>query len=181
MEKTYIGVIGSSGDIERSVLDAAETIGRLIAQRDGVLVCGGRGGVMEASSRGAKSAQGLTVGILPGLDREDANAYLDAAIPTGLGSALRNFITVRSCHALIMLHGRIGTLSEVVLAYQHGIPVVALQPTKGWADRLKSALLEDGAYFDDRKQMKIHYAQTPEEAVEMAFDLVGTVPKPEEI
>ena len=181
MNKTYIGVIGSSGDIDRDVLDAADNIGMLIAQRDGILVCGGRGGVMEASSRGAKSEGGQTVGILPGLDREDSNPYLDVAIPTGLGSALRNFITVRSCHALIMLHGRIGTLSEVVIAYQHGIPVVALQPTEGWADRLRTALLDEGAYFDDRRQMEIHYAQTAEEAVNLAFDLVGTVPRPDEI
>jgi uncharacterized protein (TIGR00725 family) len=103
------------------------------------------------------------------------------AIPTGLGYALRNFITVRSSDAIIMLHGEVGTLSEAVLAYQHGKPLVALASTGGWANRLQTAALEDGAYLDERHLMKISYVQTPEEAVKTAFALVGSVSTPSKI
>jgi uncharacterized protein (TIGR00725 family) len=181
MDKSYIGVIGSGDRVTPEVLQAAEEVGELIAKAGGILVCGGRMGVMEAACRGAKRGNGLTVGILPGNTREGSNAYLDVAIPTGLGFALRNFITVRSSDAIIMLHGEVGTLSEAVLAYQHGKPLVALASTGGWANRLQTAALEDGAYLDGRHLMKITYVQTPEEAVEAAFALVGTVSAPSKI
>ena len=181
MNKPYIGVIGSGDKVTREVLQAAETVGELIAKMDGILVCGGRMGVMEAACRGAKRAGGLTVGILPGNTREGRNEYLDVAVPTGLGFALRNFITIRSSDAIIMLHGEVGTLSEAVLAYQHGKPLVALASTGGWAERLQTAGLENGSYLDDRHLMKITYAQTPQEAVKAAFTLIGTVPVPSKI
>ncbi|MEA4907682.1 MAG: TIGR00725 family protein [Chloroflexi bacterium] len=180
-KKVYIGVIGSGENVPPGVLAQAERIGELIAGGGGVLVCGGRGGVMEAACRGAQAAGGMTVGILPGVDREGANAYLDVSIPTGLGFALRNFITVRTCEAIIMLHGEVGTLSEAVLAYQHGRPLVALSSSGGWAERLRQAALEDGAYLDARQLMQIHYAETPEEAVRLAFELVGSVSPPAKI
>jgi uncharacterized protein (TIGR00725 family) len=178
MDKPYIGVIGSGDKVTPEVLHAAEAVGALIGRAGGILVCGGRMGVMEAACRGAKSEGGLTVGILPGHSREGSNAYLDIAIPTGLGFALRNFITVRSSDAIIMLHGEVGTLSEAVLAYQHGKPLVALASSGGWAQRLQAAALDEGAYLDERHLMKITYVKTPEEAVKAAFSLVGTVPSP---
>jgi uncharacterized protein (TIGR00725 family) len=181
MVKSYIGVIGSGDKVTPEILQAAEAVGELIAKQGGILVCGGRMGVMEAACRGAKRENGLTVGILPGNTREDSNAYVDVAIPTGLGYALRNFITVRSSDAIIMLHGEVGTLSEAVLAYQHGKPLVALASTGGWANRLQTAALEDGAYLDERHLMKISYVQTPEEAVKTAFALVGSVSAPSKI
>jgi uncharacterized protein (TIGR00725 family) len=175
MEKRrYIGVIGSGDDVPQDVLDAAEEVGRGVAEAGCVLICGGRGGVMQAACRGAKAAGGLTVGILPGLDREDANPYVDVAIPTGLGFALRNAIIVRSSDALVMLRGEVGTLSEAVLAYQHGKPLVAIEPTGGWAGRLRSAALEDGSYLDGRKLVRLRYAATPAEGVRLAVELIGT-------
>jgi hypothetical protein len=181
MTGPYIGVIGSGDQISKEVAEVAETVGVLIAKRGAILVCGGRGGVMEAACRGAKQAGGLTVGILPGLTREGTNAYVDVAVPTGLGFALRNFITVRCADAIIMLHGEVGTLSEAVLSYQHGKPLVALKPTGGWAERLQTTALNEGAYLDERRLMEIKYAETPEEAVNFAFESIGTVPTPSKI
>lgn len=180
MTKPYIGVIGSGENVTPEVLALAEQVGRLIAENGGILVCGGRGGVMEAACRGAKQAGGMTVGILPGTDREGVNPFVDIAIPTGLGFALRNFITVRTSDSIIMLHGEVGTLSEAVLSYQHGKPLVALASTGGWAERLQETAL-DGIYLDERRLMQISYAQTAEEAVKIAFDRVGSVPKPAKI
>lgn len=174
----YIGVIGSGERVSEQVLQLAEETGEHIARAGAILVCGGRGGVMEAACRGAKRARGITVGILPGFGREDANAYVDIGIPTGLGYSLRNIITVRACDAIIMLHGEIGTLSEAVFAYQHGKPLVALRSSGGWAGRLREAALENGAYLDERHLMEIAYAETPAEAVTLAILRIRTVPPP---
>jgi uncharacterized protein (TIGR00725 family) len=88
-------------------------------------VCGGLGGVMEAACRGASQAGGTTVGLLPGLDRRDANPYVDVAIPTGLGEA-RNALVVRTADALVAVGGGYGTLSEIGLALRTGKHVVGL-------------------------------------------------------
>jgi len=176
----YVGVIGSASNLSKASWQLAYDIGAQIARRRGILVCGGRGGVMEAASRGAKEAGGVTVGILPGMDREDANEFIDISIPTGLGYALRNFITIRSSDVVIMVQGEVGTFSEAVLSYQHGKPLVAVETSGGWASRLRGTMLE-GKYLDDRKLMEFHYAQTAEEAVEIAFGLIGTVPPPSKI
>ena len=181
MAKPYVGVIGSGDNVGPETMAAAEQVGELIASSGGILVCGGRGGVMAGACRGAKRAGGTTLGILPGLTREGANDDVDIAIPTGLGFALRNFITVRTCDAIIMLQGEVGTLSEAILSYQHGKPLVALATTGGWAERLQSAALESGAYLDERKLMQISYAQSPEEAVRLAFERIGSVPPPSKI
>jgi uncharacterized protein (TIGR00725 family) len=181
MGKFYIGVIGSGDHVSAETLAVAEETGHLVAANGGILVCGGRGGVMEAACRGAKAAGGTTVGILPGLAHDDANPYVDISIPTGLGFALRNFITIRCADAIIMIHGEVGTLSEAILSYQHGKPLVALASTGGWSNRLQQTALEDGKYLDERHLMEITYAQTPQEAVSAAIKLIGTVPVPAKI
>ncbi|OGL63804.1 MAG: TIGR00725 family protein, partial [Candidatus Tectomicrobia bacterium RIFCSPLOWO2_12_FULL_69_37] len=109
--KTLIAVIGDSvPSAETAAL--AEEVGRRIAERGAVLVCGGLGGVMEAAARGAKSAGGLTLGILPGYDPASANPYIDLPICTGMGHA-RNVIIAATAGALIALEGAYGTLSEI--------------------------------------------------------------------
>jgi uncharacterized protein (TIGR00725 family) len=100
-------------------------VGQELAARGAVVVCGGLGGVMEAACRGAKEAGGLTVGILPGTDRAAANAFVDVAIPTGLGEA-RNALVVRAADALVAVGGGYGTLSEIALALKAGKRVVGL-------------------------------------------------------
>ena len=121
----YVAVVGP-GDASPAELESAELIGRGIAQGGDVLVCGGLGGVMAAACRGAVSAGGMTVGILPGSDRSAGNEWLTVAIPTGLGE-LRNGLVVRAADAVIAVGGAYGTLSEVALALKTGVPVIGLQ------------------------------------------------------
>jgi uncharacterized protein (TIGR00725 family) len=116
-----VAVIGP-GD-EPTVV-AAE-VGRLLAERGTVLVCGGRGGAMEAACRGAKEAGGLTVGILPGSDRSEANPFVDVVLPTGLGEA-RNALVVGTADVVIAVGGGFGTLSEIALALKAGKRVIGL-------------------------------------------------------
>jgi uncharacterized protein (TIGR00725 family) len=120
-----VAVAGSGGAPPGAELEAAERVGQLLAERGAVVVCGALGGVMEAACRGAKGAGGVTLGILPGLDRGDANAHVDLAVATGLGEA-RNALVVRACDALIAVGGEWGTLSEIALALKAGKPVVGL-------------------------------------------------------
>jgi uncharacterized protein (TIGR00725 family) len=103
----------------------AESVGRELASRGAVLVCGGLGGVMEAACKGAKGGGGTTIGILPGTDRAAGNPFVDFAIPTGLGEA-RNALVVRAADALIAIGGAYGTLSEIAFALKAGKPVVGL-------------------------------------------------------
>jgi uncharacterized protein (TIGR00725 family) len=120
----YIAVVGA-GDATDAEAAAAEEIGRGLASAGAVVVCGGLDGVMAAACRGAKAAGGTTVGILPGADRAAANAWVDVAIPTGLGEA-RNALVVRAADALVAVGGEYGTLSEIALALKAGKPVIGL-------------------------------------------------------
>jgi uncharacterized protein (TIGR00725 family) len=100
-------------------------VGRLVAERGAVVVCGGLGGAMESACRGAKQAGGLTVGLLPGSDRAEANAFVDVALPTGLGEA-RNALVVGAADVVIAVGRGYGTLSEIALALRAGKRVVGL-------------------------------------------------------
>ena len=119
-----IAVIGGDNP-SQDVLPAAEAIGRELAERGHTLICGGRGGVMEAACRGAREAGGHTIGVLPGPDSSDANEYVEFALVTNLGAA-RNAVIVLSADALIAVDGSYGTLSEIALAFVHGKAVVGL-------------------------------------------------------
>ncbi|MEK7274292.1 MAG: TIGR00725 family protein [Candidatus Desantisbacteria bacterium] len=119
-----IGIIGdSSPSIDGRRL--AFEVGEKIAEAGCIMVCGGLGGVMEEACRGAKSAGGITVGILPGVDRGYANPYVDIVIATGLGEA-RNVLVVKSCLSVIAIEGGYGTLSEIAFALRAGVRVVGL-------------------------------------------------------
>jgi uncharacterized protein (TIGR00725 family) len=147
-----IGVIGGA-QVDNEILALAEAVGRKIAKIGAILICGGKGGVMEAACKGAKAESGVTIGVLPGEDRQEANPYVDIPIVTGMGPA-RNIIIVRSSQAIIAIDGSFGTLSEISYALQLGVPVVGL---KTWE-------VSD----------EIHQADSAEQAVEMAFELMGT-------
>lgn len=159
-----IGVIGSDGKITTKVRDAAETVGRDIAKNGCVLVCGGRGGVMEAARRGAKAAGGMTVGILPSADKNGANKYVDIVLPTGMGYA-RNALVVLSSDAIIAINGSTGTLSEIAMALNYGKPVIAIEGTGGVAGKIKRS------FPDDVRIQKLIQAKK-EDAVELALSLV---------
>jgi uncharacterized protein (TIGR00725 family) len=124
----YVAVVGP-GAATAGQEHAAEAVGELLARGGAVLVCGGLGGVMAAACRGAASAGGLTVGLLPGSDRACANEWVRVAIATGMGE-LRNGLVVRAADAVVAIGGAYGTLSEVALALKTGVPVVAID---SWA------------------------------------------------
>ena len=151
----YVSVSGS-GDAPPDVIALAEEVGSRLARADVVVVCGGLGGVMEAVCRGAKSAGGTTVGILPGTERSDANAFVDVAIPTGLGES-RNALVARAADVLIAIGGEFGTLSEIALALKVGTPVVGLGT---WDLRRRGEVVD-----------AIKAADTPAEAVDLALRL----------
>src|SRR5215470_10149184 len=153
----HVAVVGS-GCAGRDPLTVAEEVGRLLATRGALVVCGGLGGVMEAACRGAKSAGGMTVGLLPGSDRREANAWVDVAIPNGLGEA-RNALVVRAADVLIAIGGEYGTLSEIALALKTGKPVVGVET---WE------LSRRGVPATD-----IVRVSTPAEAVERALELAA--------
>jgi uncharacterized protein (TIGR00725 family) len=130
--RAWIAIAGS-GDAAPWELEAAEEAGAAVAEAGCGLVCGGLGGVMEAACRGARSRGGLTVGLLPGLDRDEANGWVIAALPTGLGEG-RNVLVVRAADAVVAIGGGWGTLSEIALAMKAGVPVVGVgtwQPELG--------------------------------------------------
>ena len=120
-----VSVIGE-GQVRPHIALLAEQVGMELANRGVQVACGGLGGVMEAVCKGAKSAGGTTIGILPGTDPRDANRWVDIPICTGLGYA-RNLIVVRSGLAVIAVGGAYGTLSEIGHALGDGIPVIGLQ------------------------------------------------------
>lgn len=144
-------------------LAAAEAVGRLIAERGCVLVCGGLGGAMAVACRGAKAAGGVTVGIPPGYDDKAANPWVDHAVCTGLGQA-RNAVLAATGHALIAVGGGFGTLSEVALGLRLGRPVVLLG---GWAPLLATA---EGRAATGRLGRSPILADSPKQAVERALD-----------
>ena len=144
-----VAVVGSGAEHE----GRAEEVGRLLAERGCTVVCGGRGEVMAAAARGAKSAGGTTIGILPGETRAAANEWIDHVVVTGIGHA-RNLAVVASGEAVIAVGGRWGTLAEIGLARAIGRPVVILEP--GWE-------IEG-----------VDRAATPQEAVERALSLAAS-------
>jgi len=152
---SIVAVIGGSAPTEEEAA-AAEAVGRALAEGGAVLVCGGRGGVMEAACRGAKSAGGLTIGILPGTNRGEANPYVDIPIVTGLGEA-RNAIIMRTAQAVVAIGGSYGTLSEIAFALLFGVPVVGLGT---WEVRREG-----------HTDVPVVYVATPEEAAERALSL----------
>lgn len=135
----------------------AEGVGRRIAEAGAVLVTGGRGGVMEAASRGAAQAGGIVVGILPGDEESAANPFVTIPIVTGLGEA-RNAINVLTAHVVIAIEGGPGTLSEIALAAKTGTPVVGLRT---WRAATDSA------------EIPVHRAESADDAVSRALELAA--------
>jgi len=160
-----VAVCGSSIIKDPSVERISFEVGFEIASRGWILVCGGMGGVMEAACRGVRSAReekgasGLAVGILPGQEFKSANPYCDVVIPTGLGLA-RNVVVVKSGNAVIIINGSSGTLSEASFAWQYGLPLVVMETTGGWAEKL-AAMVK----IDERERAPILKAVTAEDAV----------------
>ena len=127
-----IAVIGASAPTPGQ-LEEAYAAGRRLAELGAVVVTGGRGGVMEAACRGVKETGGRTIGILPGFDRSDANAFVDVAIPTGLGE-MRNALVARAGQAVVAVGGSWGTLAEIAFARAAGKDVFGVDTWELGAD-----------------------------------------------
>ncbi len=119
-----IAVIGAR-ECDQNIWQIAEKLGGLLALSGFKVICGGLGGVMEAVCKGAKSKQGVTIGILPGDSSTEANPYVDIAVATGMGIG-RNLIIIRSADAVIAVNGGFGTLSEISFALQLKKPVIGI-------------------------------------------------------
>jgi len=153
--KRFIAVIGGN-QCSKEEAKLAEGVGRELARRGAILVCGGLGGVMEAACKGASSEGGLTIGILPGENPQAANPYVQIPIVTGIGYA-RNVAVVKSAQAVIAIGGNYGTLSEIAHALQSAIPVIGLNT---WS-------LSRNGQLDE----PIIRAESPAEAVNKALSL----------
>jgi len=158
--KTYISVIGPS-DASPEVLRIAEEVGAWVARAGAILVTGGGGGAMEAACRGAKGAGGTTLGLLPGSSRSEGNAFLDVAVPTGMGE-MRNVLVVRAADGLVAVGGAFGTLSEIALALKLGKPIVGIGT---WAASI------------DGEAAPMLIAKSAEQAVAL---LMGDLPLPDD-
>ena len=157
--KRIIAVIGGS-ECTKEEAQLAEEVGREIARRGAMLVCGGLGGVMEAACKGASAEGGVTIGILPGESYQAANPYVQIPIVTSMGHA-RNITVVKSGRVVIAIGGSYGTLSEISYALICGIPVIGLNT---WSFSR-----------NDKQDNSIIRAQTAAEAMNKAFEIIGTL------
>ena len=176
MKRLQIGVMGSAEDLKYSkeTLKFAQRIGELIAQKDAILVFGAEKDMDSLSSAAARLAKmngGITVGITYGKgqdiwDKDEPTIIIPCGLERGGG---REFTLALACDAVIAIAGGSGTLTEMVVAYQANIPIVALTGLGGWSEKMADK------YFDERKHKKCVTATTPEEAVDLAVKLAREV------
>lgn len=171
MRKLQIGVMGSAADLKyaKDIEKIAEEIGALIAKSGNITVYGAEkdyDSLSTAAARGAKKAGGITVGVTYGkgkntFDKENTEVIIVTGIERGGG---REFVLVNTCDAVIAVSGGSGTLTELAIAYQSDIPMIAISGSGGWSDRLCDS------YIDARNRRKVIGAKTPEEAVKIALE-----------
>ena len=171
--KIQIGVMGSAADLKYSKKFevAAEDIGYWVAKNGAVLVFGAEkdyDSLSTAACRGAKRADGITVGVTYGkgldiFEKENVDVVMATGLERGGG---REMSLVLSCDAIIAINGGSGTLTEIAIAYQANIPIVVLEGFGGWSERLL------GQYIDGRKRVKVEGAKTPQLAVAKAMRLI---------
>jgi uncharacterized protein (TIGR00725 family) len=167
--RLQIGVMGSAADLEYSkeIEKVAEEVGKLIAERNGILFFGAEkdyDSLSTAACRGAKKQGGLTVGITYGKGKDIWQKDADIIIPCGLErGGGRETVLVLGCDAVIAISGGSGTLTELAIAYQANIPTIAIKGYGGWSDKLADS------FIDDRERSRTYLANTPQEAVDIAF------------
>lgn len=170
MKKYQIGIMGSAADLKygNDVLDFAKELGKIIGKSGNILVYGAEKEYSSLSTEAAIEASlngGITVGITP---EKDKNIYGNfrptVLIPTGLGiGGGREFTLVNSCDVIIAISGGSGTLTEILIAYQAGIPIITVDKFNGWAKKVSNT------YIDERKRLKCISASTPKEALQKAI------------
>lgn len=174
MKKIQIGIMGSAADLNygKDVERFAKKLGKLIAESGNILVYGAEKDYSSISTNAAIEASknnGITVGITGGTKKEIWGDFRPTVlIPTGLGiGGGREYTLVLSCDVIIAISGGSGTLNEIAVAYQAGIPIVVVDKFGGWASKLS------GEYLDDRKRLKCVNASTPKEALDLALSLTN--------
>ncbi|MFX0105450.1 MAG: TIGR00725 family protein [Candidatus Hodarchaeota archaeon] len=161
--KGIISVIGAS-EIDNETERKTYEIGRLLAQDKFAVVCGGLSGVMEAICRGVKEEHGLTIGIIPHIEKNTANKYVDIVIPCPFSQA-RNIVVVLTGDVCLAISGKAGTLSEISFAWIYQKPIVALTNVQGWSSKIANQKL------DDRRADMIYGVETPKEVLEKINEL----------
>lgn len=156
MRMKQVSVIGDA-DASPEACAFAEALGAAIGRRGWALLSGGRGGIMEAASRGCREAGGTVVGILPTGDDSSGNEHCHVVLPTGMGWT-RNSLTALAGDAIVAIGGRAGTLSEIAFGWSYGKPVLAATGVGGWSEKLA------GQAIDDRRSDRLEPVATPAEA-----------------
>lgn len=173
MRRLQIGVIGTAGREEYpknklniKAYSLAYEIGKLIADKNAILICGGKGGIMEQACRGAKENKGITVGVIAGNQRNKSNKYVDVEVVTGVVNSSEDAIIVSMSDGIVAIGGGSGTLQEIALAYRNNKPVIAIKGINGWADKLADK------YLDERKIVKIYSSRNAQQAIDLLFKRV---------
>lgn len=174
MKRIQIGIMGSAEDLNYSnaALLFAKELGREIAKSNNILVYGAEKEYSSLSTNAAIEADknnGITVGVTGGKKKEIFGDFRPTIlIPCGLEiGGGREFTLVLSCDVIIAIGGGSGTLTEMAIAYQAGIPIVTINGFPGWSKKMSNK------YFDERKRLKCLNASSPKEAVKLAISLVG--------
>ncbi len=173
--KLQIGVMGSAADLKysRKIEKIAEEVGELIAKKGDITVYGAEkdyDSLATAAARGAKRANGMTVGVTYGKGKDiwDKENNTDVLICSGLErGGGREFVLVNSCDGIIAISGGSGTMTEILIAYQLNIPIVVIKGTGGWSDKMADK------YLDNRKRFKVISTKSPEEAVNKIIDIIN--------
>ncbi|QQS69373.1 TIGR00725 family protein [Candidatus Saccharibacteria bacterium] len=172
MKKPQIAVIGSAGPEEYphkkpldAMFSAARQIGEQLAQQQCIVVCGGKGGIMEAVSAGAKAYGGTTVGEIAGDDRFAGNDYIDVEVVTTDVGFRGPSLLIGMSDVIISLGGGAGTLQELAVAYRMKKPIILLKGYGGWTDRITTK------YLDERKLVPFIITHRPEKAVQLAVNV----------
>ncbi|MFW9829423.1 MAG: TIGR00725 family protein [Candidatus Thorarchaeota archaeon] len=160
-----VSIIGAS-EIDKKTENLTFEIGRLLAQNNFIVACGGLSGVMEAVCKGVKQENGLTIGIIPYENKSAANKYVDIVIPCPFSQA-RNIVVVLSGDVCLAISGKAGTLSEICFAWIYQKPIVALSSVEGWSAKIANQKI------DDRRKDIIYGVESPEEAISKIKELLN--------
>jgi len=178
MKNIQIGIVGSAGVEEyqykkpsKKIFQNAYKLGKLVAKNNCLLVCGGKGGIMKESSRGAKELGGITIGIISGNKRGQSNKFIDVEIVSGMTNCAEESLLVSSSDGIIVLGGGAGTLQEITLAYRNKKPIAVIKPLAGWGKELADS------YLDDRNTIKIFGAKSPDQALKYILNKIKSTPK----
>jgi uncharacterized protein (TIGR00725 family) len=163
--KGIVSVIGAS-EINKEIELQSIEIGRLIAKNQYAIACGGLSGVMEAVCKGAREENGLTIGIIPFVEKDAANEYVDIVIPCPFSQA-RNIVVVLCGDVCLAISGKAGTLSEICFAWIYQKPIIGLTSVEGWSSKIANQQL------DDRRTDMIYGVETPQEAITKINNLMN--------